>query len=358
MCKISKSSGIQSVLVVVLTMVPASSIEAGDQTVGDTFIDTSEWVQSTSPIRDNGTVQGYITETINRGYRGENYDRYYQSRPTNTAIEFTQKPLIQPIVYENSTPTDSTSLAPPVRPTPDPVVQSWNRQGTRYNTPSTNSPSGGYVSQAGYRQPVTPSVSTNGIYPEPGQLRGLSSSGSIQPVSPPVWNPGSVNAYPASATVVDPANGSAAHIPGGTYIAPAGYTTSTTVYNPGGSYLPTQYSTGAVPYASSQQPPTQYTSTLTNCCDPVYAQTQFVTPNVNTGPGALRTYPQYNAPPYNPYPNRGFGISQPYMRHTWVPLIPLRSMPYGTYLGQGIIGQPVAYVEGEPVRNFLRYVFP
>jgi len=27
-------------------------------------------------------------------------------------------------------------------------------------------------------------------------------------------------------------------------------------------------------------------------------------------------------------------------------------------LGRGLYGQPTAYVDGQPVRNFLRYVFP
>jgi hypothetical protein len=31
---------------------------------------------------------------------------------------------------------------------------------------------------------------------------------------------------------------------------------------------------------------------------------------------------------------------------------------YNVQLGRGIIGQPVAYVVGQPIRNFLRYVFP
>lgn len=35
-----------------------------------------------------------------------------------------------------------------------------------------------------------------------------------------------------------------------------------------------------------------------------------------------------------------------------------RPMPPGTYLGQGVIGQPTAYVDGQPFRNLLRYVFP
>ena len=40
------------------------------------------------------------------------------------------------------------------------------------------------------------------------------------------------------------------------------------------------------------------------------------------------------------------------------PLLKLQNMPIGTYLGQGIIGQPTAYVDGQPVRNLLRYISP
>ena len=40
------------------------------------------------------------------------------------------------------------------------------------------------------------------------------------------------------------------------------------------------------------------------------------------------------------------------------PIIRLSNMQPGTYLGQGIIGQPTAYVDGQPVRNLLRYIFP
>ena len=42
----------------------------------------------------------------------------------------------------------------------------------------------------------------------------------------------------------------------------------------------------------------------------------------------------------------------------YTPLLNFRNMPQGTYLGQGIIGQPTAYVDGQPVRNLLRYVSP
>ncbi len=42
----------------------------------------------------------------------------------------------------------------------------------------------------------------------------------------------------------------------------------------------------------------------------------------------------------------------------YTPLVNFRNMPAGTYLGQGIIGQPTAYVDGQPVRNLLRYISP
>ncbi|MEM9943473.1 MAG: hypothetical protein AAF939_18060 [Planctomycetota bacterium] len=42
----------------------------------------------------------------------------------------------------------------------------------------------------------------------------------------------------------------------------------------------------------------------------------------------------------------------------YTPLLKLVPNKYGTYLGQGIIGQPTAYVDGEPLRNLLRYLAP
>ena len=67
------------------------------------------------------------------------------------------------------------------------------------------------------------------------------------------------------------------------------------------------------------------------------------------------------------YPSTGYTggtYVQPYAQ----PIVPQGSyrpilsfsngLPPGTYLGQGIIGQPKAYVDGQPVRNFFRYIFP
>ncbi len=70
-------------------------------------------------------------------------------------------------------------------------------------------------------------------------------------------------------------------------------------------------------------------------------------PNVQTGQRPVSGY------------NTGYGQNNPYgYSQPWRPLIPLRTLPPGVYVGQGLIGQPVAYVNGEPVRNFLRYISP
>jgi hypothetical protein len=59
---------------------------------------------------------------------------------------------------------------------------------------------------------------------------------------------------------------------------------------------------------------------------------------------------QYNFDPtwnpgYTPAPNRS----------NYTPIFALRNLPPGTYLGQGSLGQPKAYIDGEPIRNLLRY---
>jgi hypothetical protein len=46
------------------------------------------------------------------------------------------------------------------------------------------------------------------------------------------------------------------------------------------------------------------------------------------------------------------------VRTTYRPAIQFRNLTPGTYLGQGLIGQPKAYVDGQPIRNLFRYIFP
>ncbi len=42
----------------------------------------------------------------------------------------------------------------------------------------------------------------------------------------------------------------------------------------------------------------------------------------------------------------------------WRPLLTLGQENYNAQIGRGILGQPTAYVPGQPFRNFLRYIFP
>jgi hypothetical protein len=44
--------------------------------------------------------------------------------------------------------------------------------------------------------------------------------------------------------------------------------------------------------------------------------------------------------------------------YAYSPLLALRPMPSDYTVGQGLLGQPKVYVEGEPVRNFFRYILP
>ena len=58
-------------------------------------------------------------------------------------------------------------------------------------------------------------------------------------------------------------------------------------------------------------------------------------------------------------PTPGYApVGYPATRTGYTPLLPIFPMPAGTYLGQGIIGQPTAYVPSQPLRNLLRYIFP
>lgn len=279
-----------------LLMLTGWSTDVYGQTVnhqanaGSVFIDTSEWVQSTSPISDGYVTQGYITETIVRGNRtGESLVQPVASQAAwRRATEFSTVPKIQPIVYESGT------LVP-------------NRPVSLGGLPSSFS-----------------SRATNPVFEEESVsagLRGRATQATYREAD---------SSIPVARTA--------------TSGSPASFQQTMAV--PPTPHLPQTFS-----------PPVFATAVPTGS----FQQTQFVSPNTYPSPNRLQTYPQYqNAPPTNPwtaYPpnNSSYG---PNMKTTWVPMIPLRSMPYGVYLGQGIIGQPVAYVDGEHVRNFLRYVFP
>jgi hypothetical protein len=90
----------------------------------------------------------------------------------------------------------------------------------------------------------------------------------------------------------------------------------------------------------------------------------------NTGPGVYPTaYPQQCAPTLPPDGALGAYVP-PTITPNWNPnmyspnnsgyrpLFSLGQENYNVVLGRGILGQPTAYVPGQYVRNFLRYIFP
>lgn len=62
--------------------------------------------------------------------------------------------------------------------------------------------------------------------------------------------------------------------------------------------------------------------------------------------------------------NTGFGGGSSWLttfltgRGQYPNLLSFRNLPPGTQLGQGIIGQPTAYVDGQPARNLFRWLLP
>jgi hypothetical protein len=111
--------------------------------------------------------------------------------------------------------------------------------------------------------------------------------------------------------------------------------TSTNYPIPNFSPLPTQAGTTINP------PPASLGAPTLTAPQPVWA------PDTNS-PGML----------YNP--NLGFDTTAPGVfnsgRVNYTPLFALRNLPPGTYIGQGLLGQPKAYIDGEPIRNLLRYM--
>lgn len=61
---------------------------------------------------------------------------------------------------------------------------------------------------------------------------------------------------------------------------------------------------------------------------------------------------------YNPAPYQVAQSNAGVPHYAWQPVLPLRGVPDNYFVGQGILGQPKVYVDGEPIRNFVRYILP
>ncbi len=177
---------------------------------------------------------------------------------------------------------------------------------------------------------------------------------------PPTQLPASQLPDPAAAL---PSAGAANFNSGPNYVNPAAnYATG---YQ---GYQPQPQAANTVPALNIQMPQTAAGNNNPNCC---------CVPQNNAccvqQPGAgYLAQPQLGYGGYNGYqfqPNLGTPqlnrTNTPFSsllagsgRTAYTPLIQFRNMPPGTYLGQGVIGQPTAYVDGQPIRNLIRYVSP
>ncbi len=104
-------------------------------------------------------------------------------------------------------------------------------------------------------------------------------------------------------------------------------------------YYPTSYSTAAyapqggyAPGAANRAPTLIPTAYQQGC-----------------GPTGVPTYPISAGPAPYAAPQTAPGAR---------PFVPIARMPNQVYISRGLIGQPVVYVPGQPLRNGLRYILP
>ncbi len=234
----------------------------------------------------------------------------------------------------------------------------------------------------------------NGFAPQPA-FTGPPPGGFVAPIITPAQPTPSLPIYPTQPTAnVLPTNNSPAVVPS--------YVPSGSVAPPIGSPIPNG------PVNSMVQPGPTYVAPPTYYPNNVNPQTQ--APTVSPGDAGMPRYPRppnivnnqpfvsappnqfdacymvspsvyrqaYNNPCDAPYagnsytggPNSGrTGSPFSYVPPTYMASNLYRSPPYpilvgfgqdlnGAYFSRGIVGQPKAYLDGQPIRNFLRYLTP
>jgi hypothetical protein len=101
------------------------------------------------------------------------------------------------------------------------------------------------------------------------------------------------------------------------------------------------------------QPVTTPNSGLCDCSPPGLTNATIPAP-ADTAPTIQ--FPQSQVPTTaNGTPGSFWDPQSIYSAKNPSPLVKFKNMPPGTYLGQGIVGQPKAYVDGQPFRNLFRY---
>jgi hypothetical protein len=226
--------------------------------------------------------------------------------------------------------------------------------------PSGNPPSA-YATQGVYPQGVYPQgVYPQGVYPQGGAVAVRGQSQPVPPAGPQMTTVSMVQPPIATGLPhVTPPPGSAASTRSVGNFATSPY--AGPIYRPVGYQTPTVTAAPVVP--SQPQPGTltytgglpQYSSTVgvhpTSYQNCVPANPGF--PSMGAVPGAVPGAVAPGTVTPNMAPNLYAANNSGYR-----PLLSLGQENYNVQLGRGIIGQPTVYVPSQPIRNFMRYIFP
>lgn len=314
-----------------------------------------------------------------------------QSRPITAeeplSVQALQLRQQAPIEDGFQTVADVDAL-PTLRQTATPVPAEFASRytGNNFNTPPTVSP----VHTARYQTASSSAANPNANYSYPAQTTSR-----VAPVAQPNSRvvgsgtfansaPAVNGAVPASTSPVSGtnaiygthANYGANATTGGaaTYsAAPSSYAvppvSSTGYSNP--TAAPSSYT--AAQYAPSTYAPTNYPATVASPAgvsslnDGVPSQSVYPTPVVGFTPASSANTGFTNqAPPQGGYPigTNALSSTQTAPRPAYpsaaqpATAAQLKNLPPGNYQGTGLDGRPATYVDGQPIRNLFRYIFP
>ena len=196
-------------------------------------------------------------------------------------------------------------------------------------------------------QPVLPTASNPPVLPFPSGSATQNNFG----VTPPIYSTPIPNNVPLGTTNIAPLNNSIPYYGGVPMRSPSesimpNYPRSSSIVN-------------SAPFVSS--PPCQFDASYM-VSRSVYRQS--VDPCAQPARGAANAYAPFpyatqpGASPFSYVPPTAMSTSNNGYNSGYRSLIGFGQTLNNAYLGRGIIGQPTAYVDGQPFRNFFRYIFP
>ena len=293
--------------------------------------------------------------------------------PSGSDDEAQRRPTIDPKPSERK-PAQTIGILPGPRYT---MIQQPSSYIANYQEPPG---SGAYPSSAipprGFPNPSGFSTNSNPILPDGSSTPVLPFSGSALPPS----YSGGPTTYSSPIPNSNLGNNPAAIVVPGTVINPPfnyqpqpNYPNAPMVVNPGLNGVPLRSPSDSImtspqryspivngaPFVSPQ--PCQFDANYM-VSPRVYRQA--VDPCAQPLRGAPSTYApspyatQPSGSPFSYVPPTGMPYNSNGYNSGYRPLFGFGQSLANAYTGRGIIGQPVAYVDGQPVRNFIRYLFP